>query len=192
MDEYVQRRTIDEYVQYLEMKERRSWLYRVLLKMNQFVNEKGILELLDTKYESYSLDFGEKMIAYRNWLADAALPTRRELKVAMKMRSDFENGYCKDHYYRFKTKYTIWNHGDNAKEFTDNWVNIFTALDTYIDMLQTKQSWGIYFRKVLPKLWNMREHVQDTQHVQQLLLQLKQCIEEPSNIDSRYESYSRI
>ena len=192
MDEYLQHMTIDEYVQYLEMQERRSQLYSVLLKMNQFVNEKGILELLDTKYESYRLDFEEKMIVYINWLADAALPTGRELKVAMKMRSDFENGYCKDHYYRFKTKYTIWNHGDDAKEFTDNWVAIFTALNTYIGLLEKENSWGAYFGRPLRKLGFIREHVQDTQHVQQLLLQLKQCIEEPSNIDSRYESYSRI
>ena len=110
----------------------------------------------------------------------------------MKMRSDFENGYCKDHYYRFKTKYTIWNHGDDAKEFTDNWVAIFTALNTYIGLLERKNSWGAYFRGPLRKIGFIGEHVQDTQHVQQLLLQLKQCIEEPSNIDSRYESYSRI
>ena len=160
--------------------------------MITFVEQKGILELLDTKYESYRLDFEEKMIAYRNWLADPALPAGQELKVAMAMKRDFYNDYCKDHYYRFKTKYTIWNHGDDAKEFTDNWVAIFTALNTYIGLLERKNSWGAYFGRSLRRIRYASDHVHDTQHVQQLLLQLKQCIDEPSNIDSRYESYSRI
>ena len=176
----------------------RGFIQFYFAKLKTFVDQKGILELLDTNYERYSLDFGEKMIAYTNWLADTALPAGQELKVAMAMKRDFYNDYCKDRYYRFKKKYTVLygdqdtNYGDDTVIFTRNWVAVFTALNTYIGLLETKKSWGAYFRKVLPKFRTIGEHVQDTQHVQQLLLQLKQCIEEPSNIDSRYESYSRI
>ena len=44
---------MDEYVQYLEMNQQRGLLEYNFAKMITFVEQKGILELLDTKYESY-------------------------------------------------------------------------------------------------------------------------------------------
>ena len=95
--------------------------------LNTFVNERGILELLDDKYQNCRLDFEQKMTSYTKRLQDPALPTRQELKVAKKMKSDFDD-YCKNHYERFKRKWTIglWdgskdtNYGQLAQVFTNN------------------------------------------------------------------------
>ena len=153
--------------------------------LNKFVNEKGILELLDDKCQQYSLDFQQKMTAYTKWLQDPALPPRRELEVAKKMQSDFTD-YSKNHYERFKRKWTVglWdgstdtNFGQEALIFTNNWYEVFTRLNKYIGRLEEKLSWSIYFKRGLRRLGLTRQ-VQDTQQVHHLLLQLKQCIEEP-------------
>ncbi len=161
----------------------RNSLGQNFANLNTFVNAKGSLELLDDTCQKYRLDFEQKMTVYTGWLKDPALSPGHELKVALKMSSDF-NDYCKDHYYRFKKKWTIGlygskdtDYGNDALIFTHNWYLVFTALDEYIYMLKKKTSWSKYLKSAIPQRW-VTKKTQDTQQVHHLLQQLKQCIEE--------------
>ena len=148
----------------------RDTLKTAFIALYNFVSQKGFNDFF-ARDDTQILSFKLSMNAYRNWLRGAAEMPNVEKKTAVAMRKCFWDDKKNAPAFTFAKKYGVlygekdMNYGDDAIFFQHQW---------YTTLLRQETSWTKFFslRRNQPAQQNADVPVE------QLLSQLKQCIEE--------------
>ena len=157
----------------------RDTLKTAFIALYNFVHQKGFNDFF-ARDDTQILSFDLSMNAYNNWLQGVAEMPNVEKKTAVAMRKCFWDDKKNAPAFTFAKKYGVLygekdtNYGDDAIFFQRQWILVFEALQKYTTLLRQETSWTKFFslRRNQPAQQNADVPVE------QLLSQLKQCIEE--------------